>query len=77
MLFAQYTSKTAQETLDILQTSIEGLSEKEVILRQNNFGKNEVKSKKKTADIIVSDNIVSFLLHALGITHHHRASASP
>ncbi len=45
MIFSQYTDKSLEEVLNILETSALGLSKKEAVLRQKKFGLNEFKIK--------------------------------
>src|ERR1700675_4272921 len=45
MEFSQYTNKNIQEVFSELKTLPAGLSEDEVLLRQREFGFNEVRSK--------------------------------
>ncbi|OGZ79345.1 MAG: hypothetical protein A2528_03080 [Candidatus Staskawiczbacteria bacterium RIFOXYD2_FULL_37_9] len=46
MIFSKYTNKTADEALDSLKSSQYGLLEKEVALRQEKFGLNEITIRK-------------------------------
>jgi len=45
MSFYQYTDKTKEETLKLLNSSIQGLSKKGVVLAQEKYGLNEIKAK--------------------------------
>jgi P-type Mg2+ transporter len=49
MSFSEYTNKSTQEVLEIFETSISGLSKKQVILNQEKFGLNEIKFKNVNA----------------------------
>ena len=49
MNFSKYTNKTTEESLQELNSSINGLSKKEAESRQKTFGLNEVKSKNINA----------------------------
>lgn len=49
MSFSQFTNKSAKEVLEILKTSEDGLSKKEVVLRQEKYGLNEIKAKSVNA----------------------------
>jgi len=49
MIFSQFTNKSAEEVLKDLKTSLFGLSEKEVGLRQEKYGPNEIKAKNINA----------------------------
>src|SRR3989344_1845328 len=45
MKFSGYTNKTIQEVIESLKTSESGLFKKEVVLRQKEYGLNEIKTK--------------------------------
>src|SRR5947208_1882179 len=45
MAFSQYTNKNIEEVLKELNTSLSGLSSKEAILRQKEYGLNEVRAQ--------------------------------
>ena len=49
MSFSEYTDKSVQEVLEILKTSISGLSKKQALLAQQKYGLNEVKAKNVNA----------------------------
>ena len=49
MSFAEYTDKSAEEVLKVLKSSATGLTKKEVILAQQKYGFNEIKSKNINA----------------------------
>jgi Mg2+-importing ATPase len=49
MSFSQYTNKDSREIILNLKTSESGLSKKEVVLRQKEFGLNEIKAKSINA----------------------------
>lgn len=71
MGFLEYTNKTADETLEMLETSVNGLSEKEVVLRQKKFGLNEIKSGRFSfLDIFIRQfkSPFFYLLFFAGIT---------
>ena len=44
MSFSEYTNKTVHEVFEMLKTSESGLSKKEALLRQKEYGLNEIKS---------------------------------
>ncbi len=48
MAFSHYTIKSVEEALESLSASKDGLSKKEAILRRENYGLNEIKSKSVT-----------------------------
>src|SRR3989344_367415 len=45
MEFSQFSNKTIQEVMESLNTSLSGLSKKEVVLRQKKYGFNEIKTR--------------------------------
>lgn len=57
-----YYQKSAQDVLDELNTSYEGLSSQEVIQRQEKYGLNELKEKKKDGPIKIFFNQFKDLL---------------
>ena len=58
-MFNQYTNKTAEESLLILKTSISGLTKKEALLHQQEFGLNELKTRNINAFEILIRQIKS------------------
>jgi Mg2+-importing ATPase len=49
MSFSEYTDKTAEDVLKLLNGSVSGLSKKEVVSRQKKHGLNDIKSKGTSA----------------------------
>lgn len=64
-MFPQYTNKSFGETLEALDTSVFGLSEKEVLARQKKYGFNEIKNQKRSAWAILKRQIRSPFFYLL------------
>ena len=59
MAFSIYTNKSSQEVLEIFKTSENGLTKKECILHQQEFGLNEIKTRSINAFEILLRQIKS------------------
>ncbi len=70
MVFSEFTHKNTKEVLALLKTSESGLSKKEAVLRQKEYGLNEVAAKNNTILDILTRQLRSpffYLLFIAGI----------
>src|SRR3989344_4791986 len=61
MKFSGYTNKTIQEVIESLKTSESGLFKKEVVLRQKEYGLNEIKTKGVGVMDILINAFIGFI----------------